>query len=234
MLTVLTWKWGNKFGACHVNTLRSMLARRLALPHRLVCVTDDAEGLDDAIEAIPLPALYSDSPRCRRRMRQFDREWITAIGDRILALDLDVVLVDDITPLVDRPDPLVCWRVAYANVFSGSILLMDAGVLDPLWQAFNADPEGYPRRAWPGGVGSDQAMLNFFLSRPYQKIRPAVWTEADGFVTFFGKGYEKLEHLGVGPNHPDLPAGARIVVLGSDDLAALSEWDRYLWVSEWR
>lgn len=211
-----------------------MLARRLALPHRLVCVTDDAEGLDDAIETIPLPTLYSDSPRCRRRMRQFDREWITAIGNRILALDLDVVLVDDITPLVDRADPLVCWRVAYAGVFSGSILLMDAGVLDPLWQAFHADPEVYPRRAWPGGVGSDQAMLNFYLSLPSTTLRPAVWTEADGFVTFFGEGYEKLERLGVGPHNRNLRPGARIVVLGSDDLAALEQWDLYPWVSEWR
>jgi hypothetical protein len=234
VLTVLTWKWGSKFGARHVNTLRSMLARRLALAHRIVCVTDDAFGLDAAIEAIPIPARHSDTPRCRRRMRQFDREWISAIGDRILAIDLDVVLTGDITPLIDRPDPLVCWRVGYAGVFSGSIVLMDAGILDPLWRAFDADPDGYPRRAWPGGIGSDQAMLNFYLSRPSTKIRPAVWTEADGFVTFFGAGYQKLEHLGTGPNHPNLRPGARIVVLGSDDLAALEQGDRYPWVSEWR
>ena len=141
----------------------------------------------------------------------------------ILALDLDVVIVDDITALVDRPDPLVCWRVGYAGVYSGSILLMDAGVLDPLWRAFHADPDGYPRRAWPGGVGSDQAMLNYFLSRPYQTIRPAVWTEADGFVTFFGAGYEKLERLGVGPTNPNLRPGARIVVL-SKSRSANATW----------
>lgn len=234
MLTVLTWKWGGKFAARHVNVLRSMLARRLELEHRIVCVTDDAAGLDDAIEAIPLPAKYADTPRCRRRMRQFDREFARQVGDRILSIDLDVVITGDLTPLVDRPDPLVCWRVGYAGVFSGSIILMDAGVLDPLWQAFDADPELYARRAAPRGVGSDQAMLNYFLSRPYQKIRPAVWTEADGIVTFFGKGYERLERRGVGPGYPHLPPGARLVVLGSDDLHVLEEEDRYPWVSEWR
>jgi len=233
VLTVLTWKWGSKFGARHVNTLRSMLARRLELEHRIVCVTDDGAGLDDAIEVLELPARHADSPRCRRRMRQFDREFARAIGDRILSLDLDVVIVDDITPLVDRPDPLVCWRVAYAGVFSGSIVLMDAGVLDPLWRAFDADPDGYARRAAPRGVGSDQAMLNFYLSRT-PAIRPAVWTEADGLVTFFGKGYERLERRGVGPGHPHLPRGARIVVLGSDDLEVLEQSAHYPWVSEWR
>lgn len=168
-------------------------------------------------------------------MRAFDQEWQAAIGARrILALDLDVVLVDDITPLVDRPDPLVGWRVEYAGVFSGSILLMDAGVLDPLWRAFDRDPAGYPKRAAPRGIGSDQAMLNFYLSQTTTTIRPAVWTEADGLVTFFGAGYERLEDRGVGPGHPNLAAGARIVVLGSDDLHVLEQPDRYPWVSEWR
>lgn len=236
MLSVLTWKWGSKFSARHVNTLRSMLARRLALEHRVVCVTDDADGIDPGVEIVPLPARHAESPRCRRRMRAFDRTFAESIGARILALDLDVVLVDDITPLVDRPEPLVCWRVGYAGVFSGSIVLMDAGVLDPLWRAFDRDPDGYARRAWPRGVGSDQAMLNYYLSRSdcHPSARPAVWTEADGFVTFFGAGYERLERRGVGPGHPLLPAGARIVVLGSDDLHVLEQGDRYPWVSEWR
>lgn len=234
MLTVLTWKWGDKFEARHVNVLRSMLARRLAIPHRLVCVTDDGAGLDAAIERIPIPARHSDSPRCRRRMRQFDRAWASAIGDRILAIDLDVVLTGDITPLVDRPEPLVCWRVGYAGVFSGSVILMNAGILDPLWQAFDADPAGYARRAWPGGVGSDQAMLNFYLSQKTTTIRPAVWTEADGFVTFFGDGYARLEGRGVGPGRPRLKPGARIVVLGSADLYVLEQGDHYPWIHEWR
>jgi hypothetical protein len=167
-------------------------------------------------------------------MRIFDRAWSSAIGARILALDLDVVLVDDITPIVNRPDPLVCWRVGYAGVFSGSVILMDAGVLDPLWRAFDADPDGLARRSWPRGVGSDQAMLNHYLANTRTAPRPAVWTERDGFVTYFGAGYERLERRGVGPNHPNLPAGARIVVLGSDDLAVLEQRDRFPWVSEWR
>jgi hypothetical protein len=211
-----------------------MLARRLALEHRIVCVTDDAAGIDAAIDTIPIPARHADSPRCRRRMRQYDRTFAELIGPRILSLDLDVVITGDLTPLVDRADPLVCWRVAYAGVFSGSIVLMDAGVLDPLWRAFDADPDGYARRAAPRGVGSDQAMLNFYLSQPSTTIRPAVWTEADGLVTFFGAGYERLEDRGVGPGHPNLPPGARIVVLGSDDLYVLEQGERYPWITEWR
>jgi hypothetical protein len=71
-------------------------------------------------------------------------------------------------------------------------------------------------------------MVNDWLSR-----QPAIpfWTEADGFVSYYGVGYERLEHLGVGPNRPALPAGARIVVLGSADLHVLQE-GRFSWVQE--
>jgi hypothetical protein len=211
-----------------------MLARRLELEHRIVCVTDDAAGLDAAIEAIPIPARHSDSPRCRRRMRQFDREWISTIGDRILAIDLDVVLVGDITPLIDRPDPLVCWRVGYAGVFSGSIVLMDAGVLDPLWRAFDADPDGYPRRAWPGGVGSDQAMLNFYLSRPRRRSGRPCGRRPTGSLPFSARD-TRSSSTWARPGHPNLPAwraDRRARVRRSR--GARAEGSHYPWVSEWR
>ena len=185
----------------------------------------DARDLDGDIRVVPLPTTYAHTPRCRRRMQMFSRDFTSQLGRRLLLIDLDVVLVDDLTPIVHRPEPLVCWRVKHAQVFSGSFLLMDAGVLDPLWQAFAADPEGFPRSIQRTGVPSDQAMLNAFLRGqdvPY-------WTEADGFVTFYGAGYERLEHLGVGPHRRELPPGARIVVLGSADLAALGD-PRYPWV----
>lgn len=225
MLTATCWKWGETFSATHVNVLRAALDRHLHMPHELCCVTDDPRGLDGDIRVVPLPDTYSQTPRCRRRMQIFSRDFAAQIGRRILSIDLDVVIVDDLTPIVDRSEPLVCWRVNHAQVFSGSFLLMDAGVLDPLWQAFAANPEGFPRSIQPRGVPSDQAMLNAYLRGrdvPY-------WTESDGFVTFYGDGYERLEHLGVGPRRRELPVGARIVVLGSADLAVLGD-PRYPWV----
>lgn len=228
MISVCCWKWGDKFAAVHVNVLRAALERHLHLDHELVCVTDDPRGLDAGIRIVPLPTTFAHTPRCRRRMQIFSRDFARQIGvSRILSIDLDVVIVDDLTPIVARPEPIVCWRVNHAQVFSGSFLLMDAGVLDSLWQAFAADPEGFPRSIQPRGVPSDQAMFNAYLRGrdvPY-------WTEADGFVTFYGAGYERLEHLGVGPHRRELPPGARIVVLGSADLAALGD-SRYPWIKK--
>lgn len=228
MLTIATWKWTSPAGAPlftadHVHALREGFARHCRVPHELVCITDDAEGLDPRIRVVPMPPDYATAPRCRRRMQGFSTAFAHALGERILYVDLDIVLVGDVTLLLQRPEPLVCWRVAHARVFSGSFLLTDAGVLDGAWQKFQRDP------LWPGrlsrGIASDQAMLNDYLrGKPVAR-----WTEADGFVTYFGAGYEAQEHHGIGPTRPALPAHARVVVLGSADLDVLHE-RRYPWV----
>lgn len=210
-----------------MNRLRAALERHLHMPHEMVLVTDDATGIDSRVRIVRLPETFAHTPRCRRRMQVFSRDFAHQLGPRILSMDLDMVLVDDITPIVNRPEPLVCWRVKHAGVFSGSFVLMDAGTLDGLWQAFAADPEGYPRSVQPRGVPSDQAMLNHFV----RHHRIPHWTEADGFVSYYGAGYERLEHFGVGPRRPSLPPGARIVVLGSDDLDVL-RGAQYPWVRD--
>jgi hypothetical protein len=232
VLSIVTWKWRRPdgtdlFGPEYVNRLRAGFARHLALPHQVWCVTDDATGIDPDVRIVPLPAEYRDTPRCRRRMRIFDRAFAAQFGPRILCCDLDLVIVDDVTPLLRRVEPVVCLKVQHAQVYSGAFVLMDAGVLHPLWEAFRLDPEGYPRRAWPRGIGSDQAMLNFYL-----KSQPPIaeWTDADGFVTYYGAGYERFEHFGIGPNRPVLPPGAKVVVLGSDDKHVL-DTAAYPWVT---
>lgn len=228
MLSIVTWKWGSKFGATHVNVLRVALERHLQLPHQLYCVTDDAGGLDARIKTVPLPPTLNEHSliRCRRRMRQYDREWSEQFGPRQLVIDLDVVLVGDLTQILDRAEPIVGWRVGHAQVYSGSFVLLNHGALHGAWSAYRANPLNYPFGRPTNS--SDQAMLNHFLS-----TQPPIpyWTERDGFVTYYGAGYERHQHLGVGPDNPGLPRGARLVVLGSEDLAVLHE-GRYPWVRD--
>ena len=234
MLTVVTWRWkrpdgSSLFGPEFVNRMRNMLERRLGLPHRLLCLTDDTQGIDPRVECLPLPTEFADTFRCRRRMWQWSRDRASLFGPRFLAIDLDLVLTDDITPIVDRPEPLVMLRIGYANTLSGSFILSDTGALHGAYAAYAADPVGFPKRTGLQNA-SDQAMLNLWLRG--QKV--AEWNERrDGFAVFFGAGYERFAHLGVGPTRPQLPKGTRVVVLGSDDLGALTD-PRYPWRGEWR
>lgn len=228
MLTVLAWSWGGLFGPEYSQRLRAGLARHLHVEHELVLVTDNARGLE-GIRTVPMPDTYVTTPRCRRRMQHFSREFGESLGaTTVLGIDLDVVILGDITPIVTKfpHAPIVGWKVGHAGVYSGSFLRFDVGALDGAWEAFAADPDGYPRRIQPQGVPSDQAMVNAWLATqapiPY-------WTEADGFVSYYGAGYERLEHLGVGPTRTTLPPAARIVVLGSADKIVMDE-GRYEWI----
>lgn len=191
MISVVTWKWGTLFGTDYVNRLRNMVERHLHVPHRLVCVTDDTTGIDPRIETVMLPEPVSalDS-HCSIRMRQFDRGWSEVnLGPRFLLIDLDVVIVDDITRIVDRPEPLVCWWVDYCNLYAGGVVLQDAGILQGLWNEFSTSPNIFAAKAkaWSGGShdGSDQDMINYYLDR--ERIVPARWSPEDGLVCPHGE-----------------------------------------------
>lgn len=235
MISVVTWLWGDKFAPLYVDRLRSMFARHLRLPHEIVCVTDRPEQVrrecSAAVRVVPMPLEHAGTLRCRRRMWHYAAERANDLGSRILACDLDVVVFDDLTPIVDRPEPVVLWRVGYANVYSGSFQLFNAGALDGAWRAYRDDPDGFPAKTGEK-FASDQAMLNFWLrSHP---TRVAQWTERDGFVTWFGKGYERLERHGMGPTRTARPPGSRILVMGSADKHVLDGAQFPFVVEHWR
>ena len=103
VLNVLCVKWGTKYPADYVNRLRSMVSRNLPLPHRFVCLTDDAAGLERGIETLPF--LQTDLEYCWNKLLLFDRLPLEGVG---LYLDLDVVVTGDLTPIATtRPSPRV-------------------------------------------------------------------------------------------------------------------------------
>lgn len=234
-LSVVCWRWrradgSHLFGPEYVNRLKLGLRKHLHIEHQLTCITDDPTGIDYDVRLLPIRE-FTDTPRCRRRLKQFDKRFAKAmLGHRVLSIDLDVVIPGDITPLVDRPEPVVCWKVGYARVFSGSFVLYNADALHGLYESYAQQPEAFPRKVQARGVPSDQAMLNYFLAA-HPEIAVGTLTDADGIVTYFGDGYERFEHLGVGPGQPHLPPGARLVVLGSADKAVMDE-GRFDWIRE--
>ncbi len=204
MLSVVCWKWkgaGNsprkpstydrlipsRYTATHVNRLRSMVARHLHVPHRFVCITDDPTGLDRGIEHYR--CRYGDERLYRqtRRLWMFSKEAQEWLGDRALNLDLDTVIMDDITPLVAHSEPLVIWSCrsssgGYDRVLNPSFVLFDVGALDAMWQAFADDPDGMLRAAHQGWKTSDQAVLNYWIVT--REIPVHTLAEADGLYSF--------------------------------------------------
>jgi len=91
-------KWGNKFSADYVNRLYSMVERHLSLPFRLVCFTENGEGIRDEVEIQPLPELDLPANAPERGWRKLTvfKDGFGGLTGKTLFLDLDVLIVDNI------------------------------------------------------------------------------------------------------------------------------------------
>jgi hypothetical protein len=192
------WKWksptGNRgFESEHVNVLRSMIARNYNEPHKLICVTDDTHGLDPRVEAFPMPdtgfehlpnpsgekypRMRKQFPSCYRRLWMFSHEAM-ALGEHLLCIDIDVVIVGDITFLCDEVSDFVGWgseRFGW-NKIAGGLFKLRACAHPEVFVDF--DPDTSPQEAArAGNNGSDQAWMSYKLYPPGK-----MWTDRDGLV----------------------------------------------------
>ena len=191
-LTFVTWKWrgpdpARQFPSHAVNALYAMIVRHYHAPFRLVCLTDDFSGLDGKIDAVPLPVTKADAllapnttfaktfPSCFRRLWLFSEE-AKALGARICLLDIDVIILEDITDLVDgKTADFVGWcgKDGLSKI-AGGMWLLTTGSHTDVWDAF--DPQSSPALAYTAGHrGSDQGWLSYMLYPPQER-----WTMADG------------------------------------------------------
>jgi len=110
---VLCMKWGTQYGPEYVNRLYGMLARQTMRSFRLVCLTDDDNGLRSEVEWYPIPVipLPDDAPeRGWRKLASFAPEIARVLGDRALFLDLDVVLMGGIDAFFEYPGDFLILR----------------------------------------------------------------------------------------------------------------------------
>jgi hypothetical protein len=236
MLRIVCWKWKPKgayrstFGPETVNTLKRMVARHYAKSHELVCITDDAQGIDADVRVIPLWSDHAEvpsphgpgNPSCYRRLKAFSAEARELIGERFVSVDLDCVITGDLSPLWDRPERFVIWGdTSPRTPYNGSMFLMTAGSRRQVWERF--DPVRSPLIAKAKGYfGSDQAWIGACLGDGEPR-----WSTADGVYSF-------RNHL-QDPYRPAraLPANAAIVFFHG-------KWDpwhpevqaKYGWVRE--
>lgn len=195
-MTFVTFKWKgiqhyrSKFEAEHVNVLFRMIDRHYRAPHRKVCVTDDPAGIDADIEVLELWKDHADvlnpngphrNPSCYRRLKLFAPDAGKVFGDRIVAMDLDMVITGDLIPLLSRQDDFVIWGQSdYPKTqwYNGSLWMLRTGTRPQVWTQF--DPRVSPLMASKAGKkGSDQGWFSYILG-PNQ----ATWTTNDGVYSY--------------------------------------------------
>lgn len=245
MLRVVCWKWKpqyppyrSSFVARQVNILRNMIERHYHAPFKLVCITDDPEGIDDRVRTVPLWDEFRSVqsphghgwPSCYARLGAFRESFRDVVGDRYVSIDLDCVITGDVTELWNRPEDFVIWGVKHITApsgrrsgvpytpYCGSMWLLRTGTRSQVADDF--DPATSPAETRKEGlIGSDQAWIS-------HKLGPdeAVWTREDGI-------YEWRTELK--NRNYRLPPDARIVFFnGSEDPWSESARDKASWIEE--
>ena len=106
MMHFLCIKWGNKYGPEYVNNLYGMIKRNYNMSFKLVCYTDDPEGIDPNITVMDIPDVEPLHPKYWFGKERFcwDRakiliynshEWLNTEGP-FCYFDLDVVIQNKI------------------------------------------------------------------------------------------------------------------------------------------
>ena len=191
MITFVTWKWHRgerqqwrrNYDSNHVITLHRMLKANLTIPFKLICVTDDPEGLDNRVEVVPLWKPLGTSPRgakpdCYRRLYAFSKEAEKLFGKRFVSIDLDLVILKNIDHLFSGGEDFKIMR-GWAAPYNGSMWMMNAGARSCVWDDFDplTSPQIANAQLKPNGkpyTGSDQAWIS------YKIPGEAMWDEADG------------------------------------------------------
>lgn len=102
---IVCLKWGDGYPCHYANILYRALTDLMRRPFRFVCLTDDPVGLDPGIEPVALPDFAIDRahwvPGMWPKLAAF-KPGLFADGTPVLLLDVDVLIVRDLGPLVDR------------------------------------------------------------------------------------------------------------------------------------
>lgn len=219
-VNILCMKWGTVYGPEYVNRLYAGVQRHLQRSFRFVCLTDDDNGLDDAVECYPIPAVQS--------VQTGDSRWkklgmlaaeVADLSGTVLFLDLDVVIVGSLDAYFETEGDVVLVRDAdlfparlrrrlnperlrfYQTVGNTSVMRFEAGKHEHHLQAFEAQAETIAE-----AFKNEQEYLSAKLIETGQL---AYWP--DGWNASFKhdcvpKGLASYQ------NDPQCPANARIIL----------------------
>jgi hypothetical protein len=234
------------YTADHVNRLANAIDRHLKTPHEIVCVTDDARGIDGGVRIVPIwDDGLLEKGGCYVRLKMFAPEMADIIGPRFVSIDLDAVITGPLDPLFEGGEDFKIWKnVGRGCRYCGSMFMMDAGARKQVWETFNPDdlnfrqvgqkfkrklePERWvhPEAIAAGNViGSDQAWISTVLG-PGE----SVWTATDGVLSF------KVDCAASGQNirvRRSLPSHGRIVFFhGAEDPSQENLRRDHDWIGE--
>ncbi|MDZ5459071.1 glycosyltransferase [Azohydromonas lata] len=203
---ILCMKWGTKYGPEYVNRLYAMVRRHLRGDFSFVCLTDDGAGVRAEVRCLPIPdlALPAGIPeRGWKKLTTFEAD-LHGLRGTALFLDLDVVIVDDITPFFEQPGEFLIihdWKRPWRVTGNSSVYRFELGAHADVLAQFRARPD--EARA---NFRNEQAFLSDVLNQQGKLAYwPAAWCASWKYhcIPRFPTNYWRV---------PAIPAGARILI----------------------
>jgi len=193
-VTVCCIKWGDKYGPEYVHVLYRMVQRNIHLTgFDFVCFTENPAGIDAHIRTAPLPCDY---PGWWQKVGLFQPRLPGVFTDKILFLDLDVVIAGDLDPILEMDADFVIARDwppemrPHDNAYESSAFLLRVGSRPAVWDNFSA--------AVMTEMHGDQDWITAQI--PCEQLFPYEWTPS-----------YKLRHLANA-----CPENAKIVIFHGD------------------
>ena len=105
-------KFAHPYTGDDVRRLQKMVAKHCTVPHQFAVITDQVDEFeyDHDIRAIPIDWATHVPGTCYVRLMTFHPEGRERIGEQVLVIDLDSLIVGNIDHLVTRPESIVLWR----------------------------------------------------------------------------------------------------------------------------
>jgi len=179
-VTVLCMKWGSKYGSDYVDRLYGMVARNLTRPFQFVCLTDAAAGIRAEVICAPIPKLPSIAQPKERgwfKLASFSPELGALLGETVLYLDLDVVVMGPLDAFFDHPGafPMIRdWYHPVRLVGNSSVYRYRPAERYALFEAFCRDADAIVTR-----IRNEQEFLAEYLQeRGELSFWPKEWCQS--------------------------------------------------------
>lgn len=181
MVNVICLKWGTAYGPEYVNNLYAMVKRNLTLPFRFICFTEDSEGISDNVEIFPLPEFEEPDEKYLRtclawRKIALFKKGVANMEGKVLFLDLDIVILDNIDEVFSYSDKLSMienWYQPGRQIGQASAICFEAGKEEHLLTDYLQNPESvldvYP---------TEQAYISGALGKDGMDFFPEYWFQS--------------------------------------------------------
>lgn len=162
---VICIKWGSKFGAEYVNKLHRMVEKNLTIPHRFVCFTDNAEGIEDGVEIRPLPKFDENEKipdKAWRKLSLFNKE-LSDLKGTALFLDLDIVIKSNLDAFFEEEGEFLIvkdWDFPKDIIGNSSVFRFEIGVHPDILENFYNEGDDIRDR-----YKNEQAFLSYEMHR---------------------------------------------------------------------